>query len=391
MKIIFDTFNKERNLIEFNIKTYVNNECTKCDNVYFKFSENLDINDNLLAIALSTLCGDKYEEIYYDLSIHEDVLNQISTFTKAKVMAKDINNADFLDSKTNDSKIILNFSGGFDSLAAKIILGDLAELVSVSFFGIEYDFFKKFKPFILDTNFRKLGYDRNHWTFMGVASILYSNFLRAKYHTFGTVLEASSSHVSKRSSLKNQFNDFPFKIAGLQDIKIIQSLTEIGTALIVCKSQPYLVNDSLKSLSNPRTEKRYRKELIVRALSKRFNLDVYLENTQPPVKGRRKNWGEYYAVDFLALYLIKYVGVEETSNIVNNIPQEAIDFVKPLKLEFYEKFMPDFLNNVPTQFKPDIIKNLAFSGIYPYNQEDYEELYKVLKFLQNYGHLKILN
>lgn len=383
MKIIFDDFIKTEQKIIFNIKIFYNNKLITNDEIYFELSEKIDIDDNLIATALSTLCGKEYDEIYYDLILHENTIKQISLFTNAKVEVKNIDNTCYLSPK-NKFKIILNFSGGFDSLAAKTILGDMAELVSISFFDIEEHFFKKFKPYTVKTNFRKLDYDKNHWTFMGVASILYSNFLKAKYQTFGTIFEATTIHSNKNISLKKEFKDCPFNTVDIQDIKIIQSLTEIGTALILCNSNPYLVNDSLKSLSNPKTEKRYRKELIIETLCNKFNLNIYLEHTEAPEKIKRKNWGEYYTVDFLSLYLIKYAGIEETSKILNNIPKEAIDFVKTLPLEFYEKYNPNFLNNVPAHFKFEITKNLAKSKILPYNQNDYEELHRVLEFLSIY-------
>ena len=319
----------------------------------------------------------------------QNIVNNLEKFTNAKINTKQIiddeqNNLANYKKENSSNKIILNFSGGFDSLAAKILLGDYAELVSISFFDIEYDFFKKFKPHILKTNFRQLGYAENDWTFMGVGSILFSDYLNSKFHLFGTVFEAFHMHATQEFSSQKKFIEEPFNFIGITDLKLIQGLTEIGTALVLCNTYPHLVNDSLTSLSQPKTEKRYRKQIITDILQKKFDLNIYLEPTEPPMKENRLNWGKYFSVDFLSLYMIKYAGIEETSKILKNIPEEAIEFSKNHELTFYERFDTNFLNNIPNEFKTEITKNLANAKILPYDQNDFKELHDVNVFLSKF-------
>ena len=385
LKIRFDSFNKNMGKITFHIKTFEDDNILKDDEIFFKLSENFEVNDNLLAISLSTFCGTKYDYIYYDLNIHPDTIKNISVFTHANVESKGIDNSEFLNK--NNNRIALNFSGGLDSLSAKYLLGNQAELVSISFFGNEYNFFKKFNPYILDTNFRKLGYADNHWTFMGVGAILFSDYLNLKYHTFGTILEAFHLHATLEYSSREFYIEPPFHLAGLTDLKFIQGLTEIGTALISAKVFPYLINDSLVSLAMPGTEKRYRKQLIIQILKKKFDLnDVFVELTPPPEENLRLEWGNFFAIDFLSLYILKYAGIEETSNIMLNIPNEVINFVENHRLDFYEKFNPNFLNNLPENIKSEVSKNLLKANIYMYDQTDFIELNEVIKFLSEYHH-----
>lgn len=386
LKIVFENFNKNLGEILFNVKQYDENSILKNDVIYFKLSEDFVVNDNLLAIALSTFCGVKFDEIYFDLSVHKKIIEDISLFTNAIVKAKSVNTENFpcYDDSSN-YHIALNFSGGFDSLAAKVLYGDLVDLVSISFFEIEHDFFKKFNPYILETNFRQLGYAENSWTFMGVGTILFSEYLNLKYHTFGTIFEAFHLHATKEFSSRGTFIEKPFIFAGIEDLKLIQGLTEIGTALVLCNTNPHLVNDSIASLSQPGTEKRYRKQLIIQILKDKFDLkDVYIELTEPPVEEKRLTWGNDYAIDFLSLYLLKHAGIGETSNIMMNIPNDAINFVENHSLEFYEKFNVNFLNNIPQEFTFKIMENLVNAKIFMYNQNDYDELFSVIKFLSNY-------
>ena len=388
LKIVFNSIKKQKGNITLNIKTYENNNLIKNDDIYFKIYEPVNISDGQLAIALSTFCRRGYDEIYFELSLTEELINKLTSFTNAKITsAKIIKHEDkeLINQRNKPEKIALNFSGGFDSLAAKILLGDLVELISISFFDIEYDFFKKFNPHILETNFRQLGYAENDWTFMGVGSILFKDFLNYKYHVFGTVFEAFHMHATPEFSSQKKFIEEPFNFAGISDLKLIQGLTEIGTALVLCNTHPYLVNDSLTSLSQPGTEKRYRKQIIVNIIKEKFGLDeIYLENTEPPIEENKLIWGNYFAVDFLALYLIKNSGIEETSKILKNIPEEAIEFSKNHDLTFYERFDTNFLNNIPNEFKTEITKNLANAKILPYDQNDFKELHDVNVFLSKY-------
>ena len=389
LKIVFNSIEKQKGNITLNIKTYENDNLIKNDDIYFKIYEQINISDSQLAIALSTFCRRGYDEIYFELSLTEDLLNKLTSFTNAKITTKQIikhENTEFITPQKNKTeKIALNFSGGFDSLAAKILLGDLVELISISFFDIEYDFFKKFNPHILETNFRQLGYAENDWTFMGVGSIFFKDFLNYKYHVFGTVFEAFHMHATQEFSSQKKFIEEPFNFAGINDLKLIQGLTEIGTALVLCNTHPYLVNDSLTSLSQPKTEKRYRKQIIVNIIKEKFGLnDIYLEPTEPPIEENKLNWGNYFSVDFLSLYLIKYGGIEETNKILKNIPEEAIEFAKNHDLTFYERFDTNFLNNIPSEFKTEITKNLANAKILPYNQNDFKELHDVNVFLSKY-------
>ena len=382
--MVFDSFSNNPGYIKCNVKTYEDNNLLKNDEIYFKLSEKILVNENLIAIVLSTFCGIQYDEIYFDLNINENVINDIASHTKAIVTVKNINNDDFIN---NRWKIALNFSGGFDSLSAKFLLDDYVELVSidfkVDFLKNEANFLKKFSPYLIETNFRALGYDRNDWTFMGIGSILFSDFLNLKYHLFGTVFEADYIHSYYEFSSRNKFIEPPFDSAGLTDIKLIQGLTEIGTALILCNTQPYLVNDSLESLAQVGSEKRYRKQLIIKSIKNKFNLkDVHILPTSAP-KNKRK-WGTNIVEDFLTLYFIKYCGIDELNIIVENIPNEVLDFVENNSFDFYDKFNQNFLNNIPINIKQYFLKNLATAKIDFYDEKDFTDLKIVMDFLSKW-------
>lgn len=385
-KIIFDSFLKVPGKITFHAKSYDGENFIKQDELFFEFSENISVNDNLIAIVICTFCKNLYGEIYFDLVLNKKTLENISEYTGANVSSKQINDDECYNKQKHN--ISLNFSGGFDSLAAKILLGNLVELVAINFTGEgfkrEYEFFKKFNPYTITTNFRQLGYsnERNDWTFMGVASILYSDYLNLDYQIFGTIFEASPYHGIKEYSSRENYVTPPFNYAGLSDLKIVQGLTEIGTALVLCNTQPHLINDSLISLSTPGSEKRYRKQFIIQILVKKFKFkNIFIELTEPPSQDKIRSWGSNFALDFLALYFLKNAGFDETSKTVKDIPEGVLTFVENHSLEFYEKYDTNFLNNVPIDIKSTFIKNLSESGIYPFNEQDFIELSEVMNLL----------
>lgn len=131
---------------------------------------------------------------------------------------------------------------------------------------------------------------------MGVGSILYAEALGAGYNVFGTILEATPKHFVKKPEAAKNNNTTPFLYAGLHDIRYTNGLTEVGTALVVSHYAPEMADKSLKSLSNPKTEKRYRKEVLLDIVCEKFNRQVQFERTEAPDK--KVAFGTNLAVDF---------------------------------------------------------------------------------------------
>ncbi|MBQ6219903.1 MAG: hypothetical protein IJJ47_09240 [Methanosphaera sp.] len=399
MEIInFTDFNYDEKTYtnSFKVSVIENNKLKHFDEIYFKLDEKNSINDNVMAVVLTTLTGQLYDKIYYDLELNENIIQQISDFTKSKVSCKQKINTDFINNNINE-KIILNFSGGFDSLALLSILPkNKTEMVSVkwdmenNYLKRESDFFKKFNPHILETNFRnfvnktKVEQLSGIWQFMSIGSMLYNELLHFKFHTFGTIFEAWGLHGSSKVSTRKKFSNPPFNQIGLTDLKICQGLTEVGTALIVAKSFPYLVDDSLKSLAAPNSTKYYRKQLIMKIIQEKYGLkDMYL-NLNDFKEPERKIDFNYFADGFLVLWYLKHIGFEKTKRIVSNLPEDIMNVVDKCSLNFYEKYNSNFLNNLPEDIKLDVMKNLIKLGILPYDEQDYQELKIVLEYLKDY-------
>ena len=138
-----------------------------------------------------------FDEISIDLPLSKNAKLNIENFTKATITAPLQKDAVINKQHQNCSNTILNFSGGFDSLAALYLIPGNVNLVSVDFggtFSRERNFFAKFCPYTLKTNFRQVQLDKNSWTFMGAGALLYAEYLKAEYNVFGTILEATKYH-----------------------------------------------------------------------------------------------------------------------------------------------------------------------------------------------------
>lgn len=358
--------------------------------IYFLLpSQSNRVRNDLLAYALSTLTGDKFDYLEMDLPITENAVKNLSAYTKAKIKAP-------IDKTTEVFKFgenaILNFSGGFDSLAALCCMPQgKTKLVSTDFqgwFARETHFFSDFDTNIVTTNFRKASsgdaYNLagNSWTFMGCVDFLLAETLEADSICFGSIMEASKSNFARWDVLPAQYDVMPFCFAGLKEVKYMRGLTEVGTAILMSKYMPEYINDSLKSLASDGSEKRKRKETLISIILDKMNIrNVKIEQTEC----RQKTpFGKEFAVDFLCLYIIKNKGIEEAGQMVTDIPEEIVRCVDKMHLTFYEKYDTRFLNDIPSGYRETYLEKLRNAGIELYMENDWEELKQVIFLLEKY-------
>lgn len=356
--------------------------------LFFELSDKISIDHNQIAVALATLCGQKYDNIYMDLSINKDILNELQNFTNAEIKVNTIINEKYLNFLA-ERNMMLGFSGGLDSLAAYSLFKDSCMFENVYLtsldlggkFSREKEFFKRFKPYVVSSNFADLKLNRNHWSFMYIPQILFSKHLNAKYIVLGGVLESGVYGLSEKFSLSPNTHSIPVSFINLESLSFIHGLTGLATATIVMQTRPELIDLSLKSLANPGEEKRYNKQLEIDILSKKLNKRIYYE---PVSAGGKHKWGNYFPVDFLCLYFIKNAGLEEASKIIDDIPDRVVEFANSLSLDFYEKYNNNFLVKLPEKYRLKYLQRLSKCGIYPYNSNDWKEYNEVAKFLSEY-------
>lgn len=146
--------------------------------IEFKLSTPIKVREDLIALSLATLCGKKYVEITLELNITNRIKMAIERFTGATVICKTDFSSPIISKSFGNQTV--NFSGGFDSMAALPFLPKNSSLVSMDFgghFSREMKMINKFDSYIVKTNILETNFRRNSWLFMVIGSILYKDLI----------------------------------------------------------------------------------------------------------------------------------------------------------------------------------------------------------------------
>ena len=280
-----------------------------------------------------------------------------------------------------NSNIILGFSGGFDSLAAKALL-PTAQLVSIDFggnFAREANFFKKFKTNICKWDLRshRLNFlnrynESLNWRFMLAPACLLRKHQKHAVIATGTILEASPFWMNPkpREQIKTLPN-FAFG-KGIALINPVSGLTEYSTAKIVLESNtPHIVDESLSSLASPNYFKYFRKICLLAAIKNDKNLVLNRPNTMHKL-------GSSFADDFLTLYLCWKFGIDWVKEFYcSNIPSN----ITIHNMEFIEKVNSNNMLLISNPFNGILLDRINHYGIPEYNSIDYSNLRAVFEQL----------
>ena len=365
------------------------------DHLEFALSPNPgEVAPDAIAIALSTLCGSSYGKIDIELNVSEQCAKAVEGYTHAFVSFSGTK-AIYRPAEPSAVNFALNFSGGFDSLAAYSLMpNDLTRLVSIDWGGHffrEELFFRRFNPYTLKTNIQRLGYCRETWTFMGIAMILFAQSLDIAYGVFGGTFENTIGQMMRCPRIAYEFQTAPFSSLGIKDMRVTHALTEIGSIMTVMRHSPSVFKDSLKSVAAPGTEKAYRKFLLSYIVNKKFGYGIDIPVQNEPLKAPYK-FGDNMTIDMLSIYEMKNVGRKIASKTVLGIPEEMEDFVSGLNLSFYERWNTNFMESIPSSCQDYYVSQLTKAGIRPYDEEDWYEIDAVCKFLSRwYGEFKKRN
>lgn len=338
--------------------------------VEFSMPQGYQLDRELVMIAVTTLIGTKYDVVRTAIPLSEACRREVAALCAAEVEAP---GAAARVRHERGHKLALNFSGGFDSMAALALLPDDVELVSLDFGGAftrERDFFETFQTTIIPTNFRQLGLALNSWSFMGVGPILLRDHLGIGSYGFGTILEATPYNFIEGLDFRNTPNPW-FRAAGLSQFNPALGLTEVGTAMLLQTRYPEHVEASLTSLAAPSSEKAYRKALMLH-LAGRLTGDAFDVPADVPTQPYLA-FGRALPTDFLSLYVLKHLGPEIAGHLVSGIPDRAHEMVKELRLTFYERLNTNFYNHVAPSSRALVVTRCAEAGIGLYDETDWRE------------------
>lgn len=346
--------------------------------LWFQFDRETEVSPHAVAVALSTLCGTKYDCIHFDFPVGERVVEEIEKFTQSNVTR----NGDESYEKPSGKNISLSFSGGFDSLAAHRVLGDKATLVSTDFggwFEREAEFFKEFEPLIVSTNIRRVptqakSFASNHWTFMCIGAILTAESLDSGFHVFGRILGDRFARKPTSTGVK------PLEMVGMKNIPITDGITELGTAKVLAQTDASQIADSIRSLAGQTDRKRLLKLILASVAADEMGLEVPL----PPIPDTWDNPIEFdssYTTALSALYLIAKGKAHLIEPLYKQIPNSAYSIVEGLSLDFIMKVNTDHYETLPQEIAGKISQRFIELGFSPYTESDWGEAKLVRSYL----------
>ena len=329
---------------------------------------------NIAVALLATVKG--YKKINIDLPMDLETQSELGKLFNVRFSGE----AKQVCIDENKNNIGLLFSGGVDSLATSCLLPpESLKLIAIDygkFYEREKNFFVGFNPHILKTNVRQSGYflqmELAHPPAFSVAPLLLDQKLKFKQLATGDIFEASQelncTYLTKMS--------FPSKYINAGRIFPVMGLTEVGTS-IICRDNFSLdvINKSVDCAEDIGTLKRYRKELLFNAVG----VPVEKHRIQNPVR-----FGSDFTSDFLSLYLIKKIGLDETTTFVCDIPKEVNEFVSKNRLKFYEKYNIKAISAIGDfELQNNILRSII-KHVDLYTVEDFKELDGVCTLLMKY-------
>lgn len=335
---------------------------------------------DLIAATYASLCGQAFDEVEIDLPIGPNFANNLQANLKAKLVHRKGTDVRRKPGKGRG----LNFSGGFDSLAARELLPD-CHLISLDFGGKfirERLFFERFHPLTFRTNMTSLKLNSYSWQFMGIGSILLRDELQLGTYSFGSILAGSLPRLFSHALDQSSAGIPVANALGMRLENPVAGVTEIGALQIVAKNQPALLVDALLSVALPNEDKFQRKYQMVEAVSTELAIPTRL----PEVPNRSTNikWGASFATDLSSLYVAKVMGADYVSHSYDGgVPEQALEALNNIDLSFMRRVNPQAYKGVEPRILGNWYNMLAINGITPYERKDWFEAAKTMKLLNS--------
>lgn len=335
----------------------------------FKFNRAMRVSGESLALALSTLCGKTYDKIRFDFEVPNSTTADISRWTES-----DIETLGDEDKPTKELKgTVLNFSGGFDSLAAHFLLPSDHALVSLGFggrFRREKDFYRKFNPIQIDTNLVETSLRKNSWSFIGLGALLAMQETQSKYCTFGSIIE--STGLRRNTAHEKGFTFPPFASAGMTNAPATQGISEVGTALVISEYSPDLLTPSLRSLASPGEEKLFRKWALATTGLLHAGRDVSIPRVERP-ESPHYSFGDRFVIDLSAMMVASLGHEELAQQLVKGLDGNRIRDSRGMNFDFMFKADERMYKNYPIELKSALETSLKRADIDWYTQADRDD------------------
>ncbi len=349
----------------------------KIDTFCISVPENFKCHNDLIATCIISIFGGRFKKVKLDFEVSSQCVAALEKLARIEITTEGV-----VGPWQAGSTPFLAFSGGFDSLAGYLLCPEYYKLASIDFGGSytrERAFFETLETTIIETDFRRAGDGLLHWMFMGAPLILYAEHLNMGALGFGTIFEATPLHMKPADFKHLPTNDFRRAI-GLDDCTITRGLTEFATARIIQKLAPAFAEASLKSLADEGSEKKYRKELLLRMELVR---DGKAGNEAYDAISLPRNKiiiGKSFALDFL-YYTFASTGAHNAIFQAIENPDALVEFQNArIDMSWVNAYNPSFINQIPYSKLGDAMNKLYEIGIRMFTQVDCENYSKFREY-----------
>lgn len=332
---------------------------------------------DLIAATFVSIVGRAFEQIHLDIPIGAEQHKQLERWTESRIVARPGEDL----RRKRGRNTALNFSGGFDSMAARILMPD-AELISLDFggrFARERVFFEKFQPHIIETNLVDIGLNRYSWTFMSIGSLLMRDELDISTYSFGSIMASSAQTLVHSSINQRKTGVFAADYLGMQVANPVAGLSEIASMRIVALEHPHLLKDILESVALPREEKFLRKHQMLTAVAHDLRRDIAPPQDMPK-RPKGMQWGYSAATDLSSLYTMAALGVGRVlPSYPDGIPDNFVEYARSHDMSFMNKINPHAYTGAPSELVASWYYRLINLGIQPFSKEDWTDMADVMR------------
>ncbi|WP_421565902.1 hypothetical protein [Ochrobactrum sp. EDr1-4] len=349
----------------------------KIDTFSISVPDDFSCHNDLIATCIISIFGGLFKKVRLNFEVSTECVAVLE-----EIAGIEISTAGVIEPWQAGTTPFLAFSGGFDSLAGYLLCPGYYKLASIDFGGIyarERAFFETLDTTIIETDFRRTGDGSFHWMFMGAPLILHADYLNMSGIGFGTIFEAAPVHMQPAEYKHQPMNDFR-RAVGLGDYTITKGLTEFATVRIIQKLAPDFAEASLKSLADEGSEKKYRKELLLRMELVRDGVagnEVYDAISLPKNKVKI---GKSFALDFLYYAFASSDAHETVYRVIEN-PEALKEFQSTgIDMSWVNAYNPSFINQIPYDKIGDTMNKLHEIGVPMFSQKDYENYSKFREY-----------
>ena len=361
------------------LEEYIGKE-NKTFELFVKADEEIIITKDLTALIMASLMLDKYKYISFDFDIGRNTLEEIKAITKAREITVRSLRAD--NERQGRENWTVNFSSGVDSTALHLICPELIR-VSIDFTGTDNSWDAAGREMFTEVNSRVVKTNAHefllpHYTigYYNLASLLRADSDKIRYAVVSRIMTDSIRTMQTLEKNEPAVSDFPDEIYGVRVLYPLSGMTKIGTQSVAAKLAPENYKRTIEASVFGDGQKVQSRLLIDECLTGESRDITLSVEASPPLK-----YGDNPLFDFYVFYFINRLGEAKASTFVNEIPQEVVDTAKALKLDFYEKYDPRALENIPRDFAEHFLTHLIDAGIELYTDEDYAERSQIVNAL----------